>query len=296
MQIRFAAQRPAGDHALVIPIAGAARTSLDSLGTGKAGIEAAIKRQRFEGDAGSTADHYLDSDGGRRLVLVGIGTDTLTGESAERLGGSAVARLLTSGESEAVIDLGGTDFDADQSARVALGAALRSWRHDRYRTRLKDKQKPTLRTIIIVGAPEGAEARWTERYAPLAEGVALTRELVAEPANIIYPESFVERVRHLADLGIEIRVLGEAEMANAPALVKLLELNDGLLTAGKGKFLVNAKTKVLWLSAVSENRGVTAKVLRDHIEETAASVSDHRDAWDFTKWGKAADVKTEAKK
>ena len=28
----------------------------------------------------------------------------------------------------------------------------------------------------------------------------LTRELVAEPANIIYPESFVERVRHLADL------------------------------------------------------------------------------------------------
>ena len=34
----------------------------------------------------------------------------------------------------------------------------------------------------------------------MAEGVAFTRELVTEPANIIYPETFVERCRGLADL------------------------------------------------------------------------------------------------
>lgn len=95
---------------------------------------------------------------------------------------------------------------------------------------------------------------------------------------------------------VNVGKMGEAELNNAPALMKLLELNDGLLTAGKGKFLVNAKTKVLWLSAVSENRGVSPKVLRDHIEETVAAVCDHRDAWDFTKWAKPGDVKTEAKK
>ena len=211
MQIRFAAQRPSSDHALVVPIAGSARGGLDAFGAAKAGIEAAMKRQRFDGEAGSAAEHYLDGDGGRRLVLVGIGGDLKT-DSAEKLGGAATGRLLTSGEREAVIDLGGTSFDADGAARVALGAMLRGWRHDRYRTRLKDKQRPTLEQITIVGAPDGAEARWTERYAPLADGVMLTRELVAEPANILYPESFVERVRHLADLGVDIRVLGEAEM------------------------------------------------------------------------------------
>ena len=62
----------------------------------------------------------------------------------EKLGGAAVARLLTSGETDAVIDLSGLGYDADAAARVALGAALRGWRYDRYRTRLKDKQKPTL--------------------------------------------------------------------------------------------------------------------------------------------------------
>jgi leucyl aminopeptidase len=212
MQIRFAAQRPAGNHALAVPIAGAARKNLDSFGVAKAGIEAAMKRQRFDGEAGAAAEYYLDGDGGRRLVLIGTGPD-LKPHSAEAIGGAVTARLLTSGEQEAVIDLTGTGFDADAAARVALGAILRSWRHDRYRTRLKEKLRPTLESVTIVGAPAGAEARWTERYSPLADGVMLTRELVAEPANILYPESFVERVRHLTELGVEVRVLGEAEMA-----------------------------------------------------------------------------------
>ncbi len=125
MQIRFAAQRPSGDHALIVPIAGSRRSPLDAFGASKAGIEAAMKRQRFEGEAGTAAEYYLDSDGGRRLVLVGMGTDPKA-DSAEKLGAAVTARLLTSGEREAVIDLGGTDLDADGAARVALGASLRA--------------------------------------------------------------------------------------------------------------------------------------------------------------------------
>ena len=112
-----------------------------------------------------------------------------------------------------MVDLTGLDFDADSAARVALAAELRSWRHDRYRTKLKDKQKPSLTRLTIVGAPADAAARWTARWAPVADGVALTRELVAEPANIIYPESFVERCRARPDVGLVFEVLGEAEMA-----------------------------------------------------------------------------------
>ena len=76
-------------------------------------------------------------------------------EAAEKLGGTAVARLLTSGEKKAVIDLSGRGFDADTAARVGLAAALRSWRYDRYRTKLKDNQKPTLQEVVIVGGGRG---------------------------------------------------------------------------------------------------------------------------------------------
>src|SRR6202012_5636018 len=39
------------------------------------------------------------------------------------------------------------------------------------------------------------------------------RDLVSEPANILFPEEFAKRVQALDKLGLEVEVLGEAEMA-----------------------------------------------------------------------------------
>jgi leucyl aminopeptidase len=212
MQIRFSDTRPAGDFALVLPSAGNNRPGIHSLGDERNVVEAALKRSRFDGEAGSIVEHYLAGDHGRRLLVIGV--DASTADGAEKLGGAAVARLLTSGEGHAVIDLTGLSYDADAAARLALGAALRSWRYDRYRTRLKEKQKPTLNSITIVGGGKGAKERFESRYAAVVEGVSLTRELVTEPANIIYPETFVERVTaSIKGCGLEVQLLGRDEMA-----------------------------------------------------------------------------------
>ena len=214
MQIRFADARPAGDFALALPAAGPDRPGLDSLGAARSAVEATLKRSRFEGDSGSLVEHFLEGDSGRRLLVVGTGADVGPSDAAEKLGGAVVARLLTSGESQAVIDLTGLSYGADAAARVALGAALRSWRYDRYRTRLKDKQKPTLSGVMIVGAAAGAAERYATRYAGVVDGVSLTRELVTEPANIIYPDTFVERVTEsVKGLGLELEVLDRDQMA-----------------------------------------------------------------------------------
>ncbi len=176
-------------------------------------MAAALDRNRFEGEAAGASEHFFD-DGGtvRRLLVVGTGTSS-PAEAAEKLGGTAASKLLTSGETRAVIDLTGLDYDAEAAARVGLAAALRSWRYDRYRTTLKDKQKATLTEVVVVGAAGGAEQRYTERWAPVVAGVELTRELVTEPANIVYPESFVERVKaSLEGTGVEIAVLDKAAM------------------------------------------------------------------------------------
>jgi len=214
MQIRFADTRPEGDYALVLPVAGKDRSTLNSLGAAQASVVAALDRQRFDGEASSAAELFID-DGGtqRRLIVVGTGGGASSHETAEKLGGSAVARLLTSGETKAVIDVGGLGLDADSAARLGLAAALRAWRYDRYRTKLKDKQKPTLDEVAVVGAHGEAGSRYEQRWAPVYQGVSLTRELVTEPANIIYPQSFVERVQaSLKDTGVEIEVLDRAAM------------------------------------------------------------------------------------
>jgi leucyl aminopeptidase len=214
MDIRFADRRPEGDYALVLPVAGKDRSSLASLAAAEQTVASALDRQRFEGDASSASEQFIDDNGTvRRLLVVGTGEGTPPQEAAEKLGGAAAARLLTSGETKAVIDVSGLGFDADSAARVGLAAALRSWRYDRYRTKLKDKQKPTLTEVTVVGGGEEAGKRYADRWEPVVQGVSLTRELVTEPANIIYPESFVERVRaSLEGTGIEIEVLDRAAM------------------------------------------------------------------------------------
>jgi leucyl aminopeptidase len=214
MKIRFADSRPSGDFALVLPVSGKNRIALDSLGADRAAVDAALKSQRFEGDSGSSAELFIPADGGvRRLIVVGTGDGTGPSEAAEKLGGALAGRLLISGEKHAVLDLSGLNYDADSAARVGFAAALRAWRYDRYRTKLKDNQKPTLTDLTIVGAPAEAANVWEKRWKPVYEGVGLTRELVTEPANIIYPETFVERVQAaVKGSGLEVEVLDVAAM------------------------------------------------------------------------------------
>jgi len=213
MKIHFADSRPQGDYALVVPVAGKDRSTLGALAGSQQSVEAALDRQRFEGEGASVSEQFIDDNGSvRRLLVIGVGSNGARGEAAEKLGGTAASRLQTSGEKTAVIDVSGLGYDADTAARVGLGAALRSWRYDRYRTKLKDNQKPTLEEVVIVGVA-GAGDRYSQRWAPVVDGVSLTRELVTEPANIIYPETFVERVRKSLDgSGVEIEILDRAAM------------------------------------------------------------------------------------
>jgi leucyl aminopeptidase len=237
MKIVFADRRPTGVYALVVPVPGNDRSSLRALGAAEQTIVKALDRQRFEGDASSAAEQFVDDNGTmRRVLAVGTGAGASASDQAEKLGGTAVARLITSGERRAVIDLSGRGFDADAAARVGLAAALRGWRHDRYRTRLKDKQKPTLEEVTIVGGGAGAAERYAERWQPVYEGVSLTRELVTEPPNIIYPQTFVERVRaSLEGSGVEIEVLDRAAMEKL-GMGALLGVAQG--SAREGRLLI----------------------------------------------------------
>ncbi|MFM6854167.1 MAG: M17 family peptidase N-terminal domain-containing protein, partial [Sphingopyxis sp.] len=170
----------------------------------------ATQQARFDGAAGAVFETFVAQGAVvRRLLLVGAGAGDAAGY--ERAGAGLTARLIASGATAVYADL--TGVAADCAARFALGAVLRGWRMDRYRTRLPAKQKATLDRIAIGGAAAGSEAAWAQLRA-VAEGVAFTRELVAEPGNIIYPQSFVDRCSALADAGITIDVLDEAAMTD----------------------------------------------------------------------------------
>ena len=171
---------------------------------------------RFAGKAGQVHEAFVAGEKGLvRLAFAGAG-DLSDGDrraGLERAGGALAAKYLTSGEDALGIDFSGTGFSAQDVVSVLLGARLRSWQFLTYRTRLKDEQKPSLKSVIALGAPEGTEDLWAVEVA-VAKGVEFTRELVTEPANVIYPESFVARCQErLAGTGVEILVLDDVQMA-----------------------------------------------------------------------------------
>ncbi len=172
---------------------------------------------RFSGKTGQVFEGFHEAGGVVvRLALAGAGKPAGNGGSRhanlERVGAALAARYLTSGETVLNLDLAGTSLSPRDVAAVLCGLRLRAWRWDTYRTKLKDEQKKSLAEVIVSNAPDGAAAAWEVEQA-LAVGVEFTRELVAEPANVIYPQSFVERCHaRFAGTGAELAVLDQDEM------------------------------------------------------------------------------------
>ncbi|HEX4693726.1 leucyl aminopeptidase [Sphingomonas sp.] len=209
MKIEFAATAPAAD-ALAVPVAKGGLDAAINGRDGKATLAAAAAAGKFDGEAGGIVEAFVGGDSVQRVLLVGAGEGTEA--DWEKAGGAVAARLLTNATSAAV-DLSGASPSAAAAARFAGAIAQRGWRIDTYRTKLPEKQKPQLAMVTIAGAPDGTDAAWGKQNAVNA-GMDLTRTLVSEPPNVIYPASFVNRVTaDVEGLGLEIIVLGPKEMS-----------------------------------------------------------------------------------
>ena len=208
MQIEFTPDRPEGSR-LIAHVADKGKFP-DRL---EPALVEGAKAARFEGRAGQLFDGFVERDGVVvRVAIAGADEPGADNRSAqlERAGAALAAKFQSSGDTDIALDASG--LSAEELASALLGLRLRNWRWDVHRTTMKDEQKVQLRRVTVFGAPAGAEEAWYTGAA-LAEGVEFTRELVSEPANVIYPESFVARVRErFAGTGVEVIVLGEAEM------------------------------------------------------------------------------------
>jgi leucyl aminopeptidase len=175
-------------------------------------VAAAAQATRFTGAKGQTLD-ILAPQGVKaaRLVLVGAGkAEAFDAIAAEHAAASAFGAVKLSGLETVRVEL--TSPDPKLAARAALGVRLASYRFDKYRTTEPAEKKPSVtKAEIAVTDPQGAGAAFPP-LAALADAVSFTRDLVSEPANVLYPAEFARRVKALEALGLEVEILGEAAM------------------------------------------------------------------------------------
>lgn len=178
----------------------------------------AMAAARFTGKPEETLSLFAPAGiDAARVVLVGMGKpEEMTALTAQNAGAAVIAGLLASGETDLAIAVerpeGAALSAAELAAEVGLGVRLRSYRFDRYRTKEPKEKKPSLKKVTVLCEDAGAAKKAFAGLDKVAEGVFLTRDLVSEPPNVLYPESFAERCQELKDLGVEVEVLDEKKM------------------------------------------------------------------------------------
>ena len=184
----------------------------------KGAIVRAVKVGAFEGKRGQSVS--IPAPGGTKLdavLVVGLGeAKALDALACQEIGGGIYATVSTARSAAVAICVDGVRgcklATGDIAAEMALGARLRSYRFDKYRTNEEASTKPTIRTLTVRVAEAAKARRIFASHDKVAEGVAFTRDLVSEPANILYPETLAREARKLGKLGIKVEVLNGAQL------------------------------------------------------------------------------------
>jgi leucyl aminopeptidase len=172
-------------------------------------ISRALEVAEFKGAKGKSCVILAPGANLTRVLAVGLGKPAeVNAKIFEEAGGAVVANLTQ--EPSAVV--ANSALDARQAADVAMGAVLRAYRFDRYRTTEKPEEQPKLSKLTVQTAETAkAKTAW-ERSEAAANGIFLTRDLVSEPPNVLYPAEMAERCRKLTELGLKVEIFGLKEL------------------------------------------------------------------------------------
>ena len=218
MKINFAAPRLPKSGTIVVFAAEGRKLSptgkaLDKTSGGA--LFRAMESSRFTGRALETLAVLAPAKlGVASVLLVGSGKSDDEPGAWKNRGGVILAQLNAAGVKSAAVavDRPGKG-ESKIAADLAFGARMRAYRFDKYRTKEKPEQKPSLAELVFLVTDAAGAKRDFAPLEKIAAGVFFTRDIVSEPANVIYPESLAKRALALRELGVEVDVLDEKKMA-----------------------------------------------------------------------------------
>jgi leucyl aminopeptidase len=182
-----------------------------ALGSATDLVARAAKAEKFTGKSGSALDIVAPAGlKATRLVVIGTGkAEDRKPQDLVKLGGIALGRIPSAAtEATVLLELADGPLKADAAADVALGATLRAYSFERYKTKRKEGEETPAKARVTLGVADVASARkaWASRQG-VADGVIIARDLVNEPPNILFPVEFARRAAALRKLGVGVDIL-----------------------------------------------------------------------------------------
>lgn len=196
-------------------------------------LKKAMKAAQFTGKAYKNLVVYAPANTGlEAIILCGAGgkKEQESKLGIERIGGALTPTLNAHRFATAhlVVDTKLNGFTAEQvGAHISYAAKLKAYHFYKYFTKKKPEEYPAFKGLnVLVGNPKTAEGAF-KLLEQVAAGVYLTRDVVSEPPNIIYPETLAKRAaEELKPLGVKVEILGKKEMTKL-GMGALLGVNQG---------------------------------------------------------------------
>jgi len=192
----------------------ASAAALDAATDGAIGR--AIKASTFKGSKNHSLTVLVPGVRLARVVCMGLGkARDLDDLALQALGGRIVGALKSHVSTVQVLvdEVEGCDLkSAEMAAEMAFGMRLGAYHFDKYKTKKKDHDSTRLTQIKFCCKNSSKAKTLYGSHEKVADGVFMTRDLVSEPANVMYPESLANEAKTLSKLGIKVEVLSQAQM------------------------------------------------------------------------------------
>ena len=182
---------PPGDAAWEGPLA-AVDTALDGA------LKTALKDGGFKGAAGSTSViPTLGKIPAKRIVVTGLPATGASAEDVRRAYGSAASAAKNAGATSVASPPPGGGLSVVAAYRAAVeGALLALYEFTAYKS--ADNGKPGISSWTVLAEATDETRQGVATGYALAAGVYLARDLVSEPGNTLYPETFAAIARDVA--------------------------------------------------------------------------------------------------
>ena len=210
--------------------------ALDKLSGGL--IKTAMSAAKFSGKSGQVTRVVAPKDVPYdQILIVGIGDGKKTNYiDWEKVGGTLLGKANAMAITKLCVLLdvipGKKQKKGEAPAHVALGSELAAYDFDKYHTTRKEEQKPTLKSISVITEEDTQASKHYKTLEAIRDGVFLTRNVVTEPGNVIYPETLAAECKKLEKDGVKVTILGEKEMTKL-GMGALLGVGQGSIRESK---------------------------------------------------------------
>ncbi len=127
---------------------------------------------------------------------------------------------------------------------IAFGMLLKTYNFNKYYTGEKIPKYTSFDVVIQENNEASASIIFKDKEA-IAQSIFFTKDLISEPSNVLYPQSYADRVTAMAvDIGLEVKVFGEKELKEMGM--------EALLSVGQGSARESKVVVMEWMNGGDE--------------------------------------------